>query len=232
MVIVDVLLFLSDLGVETVTKLKLSSGVVAFEPLKVTSAVFSSGCTFSCDSLLFNCLSRANFISDTFTDGGRTSSATSRLLTRFSSSETSRFLIHFSSSETSRFLIHFSSSETSRFLSCVSSSEPLLFLFPFSCFSAGFSSTAGSALRSSTVGRGGGGGGNGISTTRSGGGVGGGVMGEEGGVGIGMGGGGAGPFSLSDDDEEVDCCVCNGGGGGALPLSREVFLCTSSFFSV
>lgn len=40
----------------------------------------------------------------------------------------------------------------------------------------------------------------------------------------GTGGGGAGRFSLS-------AAICREGGGGALPLSREVFLWTSSFLS-
>lgn len=54
------------------------------------------------------------------------------------------------------------------------------------------------------------------------------------------GGGGATGFSFSDEEVEalsepielVERWVCNGGGGGALPLSRAVLLCPSSFLSI
>lgn len=182
--IIEVFLFLSDCGVETTTKFKLSSGVVALELVTVTTSLtFSRGCTFSCESLLLSCFSSACLISETFTGEKHTSSGTSRFLSTFSST------------------------------------------------------LDGSGFGSSNIGSGGGGGGSGISATRRGlelGGVSGGVIGDEGGVSSGgtrIGGGGAGPLSLSEDDDEVDCWVCKGGGGGAFPLSRDVFLCTSSFFS-
>jgi hypothetical protein len=58
------------------------------------------------------------------------------------------------------------------------------------------------------------------------------VIGEDGGVGrFGMRTGRGGGEGLYAEDDELGWTGGWMGGGGALPLSRDVFLCTSSFLS-